>query len=182
MVVGIQGFRKNAVLDCYINGRQLLFLIISPGQIIMPIHRHVFIQAPAGRYMIDHDISYGVSTDRIIPPSYIGFAPAKAHMPYYNVVGVDPDGLTSNGNAVSGGRLAGNRNIGSLHNQGFIKLNNTRNIKYHNARANRLKCLPKRTGTAIFEACYRKNFASPSSKRIGSPALGSGKSGYLSLR
>src|SRR5690554_2662934 len=78
VVPGIQGLRKNGVLDGNILGTQFKVGLTSTVVPHMSVKRHVFVKAPAGRNVVHHDITNSISSKRIVASSHPGVAPAKA--------------------------------------------------------------------------------------------------------
>src|ERR1700749_1917435 len=105
MVVGIQSFRKHAVLDADVYCRQFF---VYPFTIVVDvaIHRHHLIQSPTARYMIHHDVTYRVATKGIIPTGNIGSTAAEPHEAHHYVVGIYPNRFACYTNTIARGALA----------------------------------------------------------------------------
>ena len=71
MIVTIQSFRKNRVLNSYVDSRKLQTMPCGIAIVYMAVNRHVFIQSPTGRAVIDNNITHTVTSQSIIPEEHI---------------------------------------------------------------------------------------------------------------
>src|SRR6185503_4856378 len=145
----------------------------------MTVHAHVLIQAPGCRYMIDHDITDRIATDRIISSSHPGFAAAEAHIADHYIVCIDPNSFAGNTNSVARCSLSCNSNIRSTNDQWSLDTDDTCNIKYNYSCATLFTCPAKTAGTIIVKIRYDQYFSTTAAKTEFATAFSTGKCGNI---
>src|SRR5690554_3017163 len=133
MIIRIQAFGKNTVLDRNVHGGKLFSFIVRAWFIHMSINGHILVKSPARRNVIDHDIADRVAANGIISSTDEGLSPSESHVPNNHVMGIDPDRLSGYTYPISRGCLAGNRNVWRPDNQRAFESDNSSYIKYNNS-------------------------------------------------
>src|SRR5690606_19075664 len=158
MVVGIQCFRENGILDGNVHGAEFFRLATGTVVIHVAVHGHVFIQSPTCRHVVDHNISDRVAADRVVAAAHPGFAAPETHVADDHVVGVDPYRFACDTNAVAGCGLAGNGYIGSTDNQRTYQPADSSHIEYDDTCAALFTCPAERSRAAVGQAGYDQHF------------------------
>ena len=185
MIVGVERLRRNGVLNGHIHSRILIGrgLVLSLRFIIhMTIERNVLVQSPLTRAVVDHDVSYGITTEGILAMFHPRFTTTETHMTNDDVVCIDGKRLASNADAIARGCLSGYGDIWSTNIDGSFQSNDTGDIEYHNSRATCLTSLTERTRSAVVEVRYDINLAASASESVHTTAFSTGKSRDIGLR
>ncbi len=115
VMVGVQAFAEDRVLDSDIDRGQLE-LRSSRGRLVhVAVHRHVFVEPPRCRYVVDHDVADGISPEGVISVANPGLTPAETHVTDDDVVCFKFDGVARNAHAVAWRGAAGERDVGRTH-------------------------------------------------------------------
>src|SRR4051794_29984260 len=91
VVPGVETLREDRVLNGNIYGAEFLLGFTCAVIIHMPVHRHIFIQSPACRHMVNDDVPDRITANGIIPAAHIGFAATETHVPDDDVMCIDPN-------------------------------------------------------------------------------------------
>src|SRR5690606_16816984 len=137
---------------------------------------------PAGRNVVNHNITDRITADSVITASDVGFPSTEAHMANQHVVRVYPDRLPSHNHAISRSGLAGNRDVRSPDDQRGLQANNTGDIKYDYTRASLFTGFTKSSWTMIFQTSHYDHFSTSSTESIFTTPLCTWKCGNLCLR
>jgi hypothetical protein len=113
VVLGVEGFAGDAVLHRDIHGGEFDVAAFGP-RLHVAVKRQVFIHAPAGRAMVDDHLALGIAADVVAALPSLGLAAAYAEVPQDDVVRVDIDRGIGQTNAVAGGGLSRDRDVGIL--------------------------------------------------------------------
>ena len=95
---------EDRVLDRDVDGRQLQLLAAVRRLVHVAVHRHVLVEAPAGRDVVDHDVADRVAADRVVAVADPGLAAAEAHVADDDVVRFELDGVAGDADAVARAR------------------------------------------------------------------------------
>ena len=132
MIVGIQCFRENRILDGNVYRRKFQPVSICPSVVYMTVDRHVFIQSPTGGAMVNHDISNRIPSYCIITESYVLRTATEAHVANHDIVCIDQERLSGDADTISGSCLSGNRYIRGTYANRAFQTNHSRYIEYNN--------------------------------------------------
>jgi hypothetical protein len=78
VVVSVQAFAEDRVLDRDIDRGQLELRSARWRLVHVTVHRHVFVESPRCGNMVDHDVADGISANRIIAVADPGFTSAES--------------------------------------------------------------------------------------------------------
>ena len=185
MIVSIQRFCRNCILDSDIHSRQFLscHLILSFTFIEhVTVERDIFIQSPCTGTVVNHNVPYRITPERVITMIYIGLSTTETHMTHYNIMSLHPKRFTGYTNTVTRCCLSGNSNIRSANNDRSFQFNNPCHIEYNDTGTTCFASLTKRSGTCIIQIGYSDNLTTTSSKRIHTSSFSTWESGNFCLR
>ena len=181
MVIGIECLGRDGVLDSYVHGSSLLSLIVCTRMPHMAVEGDIFVEPPFGRNMVEHDVSNGITTERVLTMVCVCLTATEAHVTNHNIVSVNAKGLSCNTDAIARRCLPSNSDIRSLNNQWALKTYDSRNVKDNDSRAASLTCLTKGTRSGIGKRCHDIYLSATTTKRVHSTTLSTWESWYLCL-
>ena len=181
MIVTIQSFRKNRVLNSYVDSRKLQTMPCGIAIVYMAVNRHVFIQSPTGRAVIDNNITHTVTSQSIIPEEHILRPPTETHMADNNIMRIKQERSPCYTNSIPRSCLTCNSDIRSTDVYRGFQPDNTRNIEHNNTRTTGLTCLTQRSGPTVSQRIDHNYFSSTSTGSIGPSPFCPGKGRYVAL-
>ena len=131
--------------------------------------------------MVVDDVSYALTTARIIAESHVHRTATEAHIAYHNIVGVHLHRLSRHHDSIARRRLTEDTDVRSHHMNGPFEVYLACHIEYYDARTAGFACLTQRSRTGICQTCHDENPASTASERVFSAAFSAGKSRNVSL-
>ena len=176
MIVGIQCFRENRILDGNVYCRKFQPVSVCPSVVYMTVDRHVFIQSPTGGAMVNHDISNRIPSYCIITESYVLRTAAEAHVANHNIVCIDQERLSGDADTISGSRLSGNGYIRGTYANRAFQTNHSRYIEYNNTCTSRFAGFAQCSGAGIFQRSDHDHFTSTTTGSIHTSAFRAGES------
>ena len=184
MVIGIQRFRRNCILNSYIDCRklQILAFILTFTRIVhMTVERYIFVQSPCTWTVVYHDITNRITTERVVTMPYFCFSTTESHMTYNYVVCIHPKWFSGNADTITRCCLSGNSNVRSTNDNRRIQFDNTGNIKHNDTSTTSLTRLTERTRTTVIQICNRNYLTTTATKTIHSASFSTRKRRYFSL-
>ena len=167
MIVTIQSFRENRVLNSYVDSRKLQTMSCGITMVYMAIKRHILIQPPAAGAMIDNNITHTVTSQSIIPEEHILRPPTETHMADNNIMRIKQERSPCYTNSIPRSCLTCNSDIRSTDVYRGFQPDNTRNIEHNNTRTTGLTCLTQRSGPTVSQRIDHNYFSSTSTGSIG---------------
>ena len=181
MIVTIQSFRENRVLNSYVDSRKLQTMSCGITMVYMAIKRHILIQPPAAGAMIDNNITHTVTSQSIIPEEHILRPPTETHMADNNIMRIKQERSPCYTNSIPRSCLTCNSDIRSTDVYRGFQPDNTRNIEHNNTRTTGLTCLTQRSGPTVSQRIDHNYFSSTSTGSIGPSPFCPGKGRYVAL-
>ena len=94
MMVSIQRFTKDRVLNGDVHGREFQLFAAARRLVHVAVHGHVFVQAPTCGDVIDQDIPNGIPPNGVVAIPYPSVASPKPHVADDDIVRLQFDGVT----------------------------------------------------------------------------------------
>ena len=135
MIVEIESFGEDAILDRDIDSRELLAISFFVAGIDVAVHGHHLIQSPRSGAVVVDDIANTIAATRIIAEGYIHRAATEAHIADDDIVCVDEQCLSSDDDAVAWCGLAINGDIRGTDMDRSFEMDLTSYIEYDDAGA-----------------------------------------------
>src|SRR5688572_29223131 len=132
--------------------------------------------------MIDHNIPNWVAANRIVPVAYPGASTAEAHVANNHVVRLQLDGVARDADSVSRRAAAVNGDVRCANADFFFEIDNSGDVKDHDARTACFQRLAKASWSPVIEVCHHKHLAAAAAEGIHAAALSAWKGRYRGLR
>ncbi|MPM27047.1 hypothetical protein SDC9_73552 [bioreactor metagenome] len=108
MVVGIHRFGEYRVLNRNIHRGQFKTVTGFITIVHVAVDRHVFVQPPTCRTVVNHNVTHRIATDGIVTESYILRSTTETHVSDNHVMCIDQERSTCKTYTIARSRLSGN--------------------------------------------------------------------------
>ena len=181
MVPSIECLGRDGILDGYIHRWHLAFWLTVVQIEHMAVERDILIQTKLARAVVNHDVTYRITTERILTIPYMGITTAETHVANDDIMGINLERFTRNHHALTRSCLSGDGDIRSTDNDWSLQYNISRYIEDNDAGTTLFASPTERTRTSIIEIGHSQHLAATATEGKHTATLSTWECRNLSL-